>query len=308
MTNFIIAAIFLVFALLGIVLKKTYFSLPIRELKRRAQKQDKAAMQIYRAAAYGNSLQSLLWLFIGLTSAVSLILFAKQLPVWLGILIVGPLLWIVFSLLPSSRVSKFGMLLTRIVTPVVAWLLNLLHPLLNRSADFVEKRLVPPRHTGIYESEDLLRLIDHQRTLEDSRLSDEELDIVHRTLSFGSFKVSDILIPSSKVKTVLAGDVVGPVLIDELHKNSQDYVLVRETKKGEFVGTLAFAKLNLKSSGHVRDIMESTVYYLHENDSLSEALHAFFVTNHPLFVVVNKFEEYMGIVSIENVLRNLTRR
>jgi CBS domain containing-hemolysin-like protein len=51
--------------------------------------------------------------------------------------------------------------------------------------------------------------------------------------------------------------------------------------------------------------MEPTVYYLHENDTLSEALHAFFVTNHPLFVVVDSFEEYVGVVTIENILHTL---
>jgi CBS domain containing-hemolysin-like protein len=305
MANLILGIVFLIFALLGMVLRKTYFYLPLRELKRRAQKHDKHAAQLYRAAAYGNSLRSLLWLYIGMTSAISLILFARSLPVWLGVLIVGPLLWIVFSLLPASRTTKLGIWLTQIVTPIVSWLLNLLHPVLSRGADFVDKRYVTPKHTGLYEREDLMQLIQNQQNQPDSRISDEELEIVYRTLNFDTNKVSDIFTPRSKVKTILAGDVVGPVLIDELHKNDQDYVLVRETKKGPFIGTLAFNELNLKSKGYVRDIMESTVYYLHENDSLTEALHAFFVTNHPLFVVINSFEEYIGIVSIENILHKL---
>jgi CBS domain containing-hemolysin-like protein len=305
MNNLSLGIVFLILALFGIVLRKTYFSLPLGELKRRAQKHDAHAEQLYRAVAYGNSLRSLLWLYIGLTSAISLILLARELPVWLGILIVGPLLWIVFSLVPASRTTKFGVTLTRIATPLIAWLLNFLHPLLSRGGDFVQQRVAAPQHTGLYERDDLLQLLEYQQRQPDSRISTEELEIVKRALNFDRYKVSDVLSPRNHVKTILSGDVIGPVLIDELHKNGQDYVLVRESKKGPFVGTLAFNKLNIKSNGQVKDSMDSTVYYLHENDTLSEALHAFFTTNHPLFVVVDSLEEYVGIVSVENILNKL---
>ena len=305
MTNLLYPILFLILALLGMALRKTYFAIPISELKRRAQKHDPVAEQIYKAAAYGNSLRSLLWLYIGLTSAISLILFARQLPVWLSVIIVGPILWIVFSLVPASRTTKFGIYLTKIVTPVIAWVLNYLHPLLNRGADFVESKYIVPKHTGIYEREDLIELIRTQQNQHDSRISDEELDILYRTLNFNSYKVNDILTPRNHVKILLSKDTIGPILIDELHKNSQDFVLVRESKKSPFVGTLAYNVLDIKSSGHISDFMESTVYYLHERDSLSDALHAFFVTNHPIFIVVNSFEEYMGIITIENIIQKL---
>jgi putative hemolysin len=305
MTNILLGIVFLLFALLGIVLRKTYFAVPINELKRRAQKHDPHATQLYRAATYGNSLRSLLWLYIGLTSAISLILLARELPVWLGIVIVGPLLWVIFSLVPASRTTKFGQWLTKLATPLIAWILNYTHPLLSRSADYVERRYVAPKRTDLYERDDLLRFIRDQQSRADSRITDEELEIVERTLNFDSFKVSDILTPRTDITTVLADSVVGPVLIDELHKGGQEYVLVQETKKGPFVGTLAFSKLNLHTTGQVRDVMDPTVYYLHENDSLSEALHAFSVTNHPLFVVINSFEEYVGIVTVQNILQTL---
>lgn len=305
MTNIILGILFLVLALFGMVLRKTYFSLPLSELKRRAQRHDSNAIQLYRAAAYGDSLRSLLWLYIGLTSALSLILLAKELPLWLGVLIIGPLLWVVFSLIPATRTTTLGLWLTRAATPTIAWMLNLLHPLLSNSSDFVRKHYVSPKSTGLYERDDLLQLIRSQHKQPDSRITKEELEIVERTLNFSTYQVSDILSSRSKVKTVLASDVIGPVLIDELHKNKQAYALVRETKKGPFVGTLAFDKLNIRSSGEVRDIMDSTVYYLHESDKLNEALHAFFVTNSPLFVVVDSFEEYVGIITIEDILQKL---
>ncbi len=305
MTNLIFALVLLALALGGIVVRKTYFALPLRELKRQAERHDPLAAKIYRVAAYDNSLRGLLWLFIGLTGAGSLVLLARELPIWASLLVVGPLLWIAFSLLPASRVGSLGARLTILVTPVIFWLLNYLHPTLNRGTRIVEKRYLAGRHTGLFEREDLLQLIEKQHHQADSRLSAEELEIAGRALSFDQYTVGDVLTSRKQVKVVMADDTIGPILIDELHQSGQEYVLVRDGTKGPFVGTLAFKKLDLQSTGKVRDVMESTTYYLHENDPLSEALHAFFSTNHRLFIVVNSFEEYLGIITVENILHQL---
>lgn len=303
--NLIWATILLVLALALVTIRKTYYFYPFKELKRKAESHHGLAKAIYPAVAYGNSLRTLLWLLIGFCAAASIILFARNVSFWLSLLIVGPLLWIAFSWLPRGRVSKAGAWLTRRVTPIFIWLLNWLHPTLSRGADQVEKRLSSVNHTGIFEREDLLDLIQHQQKQEDNRLTAEELEIVRRALTFDDYKVGDVLTPGKEIKTVLADDVVGPILIDELHQSGQELVLVKESKNGPVIGSLEFHQLNLHSKGQVRDVMNKTVYYLHENDNLSEALHAFFTTNHPVFVVVNTFEEYLGVITIENILREL---
>ena len=304
MTSFVIAVVLLLLALGGIVVRKTYYAVPARELKRRAAAHDRTAVRLYRAVAYGNSLRTLLWLYIGLTAAASLIILARSLPVWVSLAVVGPLLWIAFSLLPASRTTRLGTRLTLLVTPPLAWLLDHVYPALNRGADVVERRYRTV-HTGLFEREDLIELLEQQQHQPDSRLTDEEVEIVTRTLRFDDYRVGDVMTPRKKVKTVLADDTVGPILIDEVHKSGQDFALVRTSPKGEFVGTLAFRQLNIGSAGKVRDIMRDTIYYLHEGDSLSQGLHAFFVTNCPLFVVVNSFEEFVGTLTINDMLKQL---
>jgi CBS domain containing-hemolysin-like protein len=303
--NLFLAVVLLALAIGGVVVRKTYYYLPARELKRQAEHGDKLAKQLYRAVAYGSSLRSLLWLYIGLVTAASLIILARELPIWASLLIVGPVLWAAFSWLPSSRRTKIGAALATAVTPAVVFLLNYLHPVLSRGTDSLQKRLSAKNHTGLFEREDLIELIEQQQWQNDSRITPEELEIVKRALTFEDYKVADILVSRKKVKTVLATDTVGPILIDELHKSGQDYVLVRDKKGGMVVGTLEFKRLNLQSQGKVGDLMTPNVYYIHEDDNLSQALHAFFATNHSLFVVVNSFEEYVGIVSVENILKQL---
>lgn len=299
------AIILLLLAIGGVVVRKTYYYVPVRELKRRAEHNDKLAKKIYPAVAHGSSLRALLWLYIGLTTAASLILLAKDLPFWVCLLIVGPILWAAFSWLPASRLTKIGAQLTILVTPPILFLLNFLHPFLSRTTDAIQKHTTINSHTGVYERDDLLKLIEDIEWQKDNRITAEELEIAKRALSFNEYTVADILTSRKKIKTVLADDTVGPILIDELHKSGQDVVLVRDKKGGDVVGTLEFSRLGLGSEGKVGDLMNPKVYYIHENDGLGEALHAFFVTNHPIFIVVNSFEEYVGIISVENVLKQL---
>jgi CBS domain containing-hemolysin-like protein len=305
MNNIVFALVLLLLSLAGVVVRKTYFHLPVRELKRRAERHDATAQMLYRAVAYGNSLRGLLWLYIGLTAAGGLILLARELNVWISLLIVGPVLWVGFSLVPATRITRFGVWLTSLVTPPIAWILNYLHPVLSRGADTVRHRYTAPEHTQLYEREDLIRLLEKQQHQEDSRFTQEELDIAIRALSFDDYHVSDVMTPRKKIKTVLAKDTVGPILIDEVHKSGEGFALVRETPKGAFVGSVRSNQLGIESKGKVGDIMSPNVYYVHESDSLGEALHASFVTNHPLFIVVNSSEEYVGVITVEHILKVL---
>ncbi len=303
--NIILALVFLLLAIGGVIVRKTYYHLPTRELKRRARQKDHQSAKLYQAVAYGSSLRVLLWLYIGLTAAASFDFFVRALPVWLSLVVIGFLLWLFFALLPASQVSGLGRRLTTLVNPVIVWLLSHFNPLLSRLGDVGTNRFHRPSHTHLYEREDLLRLIARQQAQSDNRLSNDELEIARRALSFDDHTIADVLTPRKELKTVKPSDAVGPVLIDELHQTNQQYALVRETPKGDVLGTLAIDQLGIRSSGVVRGSMDAIVYYLHVQDSLSEALKAFFVTNHPVFVVVDEQEAVLGIVTVENILRQL---
>jgi CBS domain containing-hemolysin-like protein len=305
MSTVILALVLLTLAMAGVVIRKTYYHLPLHELKRQAENRDSLAERLYRAAAYGESLRGLLWIFIATTSACGFVLLARVTPLWVSAVTVAVLLWISYSWLPASRVSRFGAKLTALVTPLIAWLLNYLHPVLSKSVRVANKRHAVVKHTGLFERSDLIDLLELQQSQADSRLSDEEIEIIKRALSFSDHKVGEILIPRKKLKTVLAKDTVGPILIDELHKTGQQFALVKDTPKGTIVGSIDIKDMGLHSSGLVSDHMSTKIYYVHEADSLTEVLHAFYQTNQPFFVVVNNFEEYLGIVSIENILQKL---
>ncbi len=305
MTNIYLALILLLLAIGGVVVRKTYNYLPLKEIKRRAEAQDQLASKLYPTVAYGRSLRGLLWAFIVFTSSCGVVILSREAPVWLSLFAVIMLIWASYSWLPQTKISNLGVWLTTLVNPIILWLLGHLHPILDTTTRKVEKRYTAQPHTRLYEKYDLIRLIDKQQQQKDSRFTDEELEIAKRALTFNDYIINDIVTPKKMVKSVLATDTVGPVLIDELHKSQQEHILVRETSHGDFVGTLNFKRLDIKSNGQVKDFMNPSVHYVHEDDDLGEALKTFMATNSTLFVVVDNAEEFVGIVTIESILRQL---
>jgi CBS domain containing-hemolysin-like protein len=195
-------------------------------------------------------------------------------------------------------------------TPAVVWLVGTLDPVLRMANQQLDRRRVRLTPTGVYEREDLLELIEKQKSQPDNRLSAEELDIAAAALQFGQKHIRDITVPRADVISVPAEEDVSPVYLDELHKTFHSGFPVYEGEKGNFVGTLLLRELTdinqgVGAKGTVRDHMSKGVVYVHESDSLADALHAFYASKKPIFVVVNKFEEYVGIVTIEDILHAL---
>jgi CBS domain containing-hemolysin-like protein len=309
MTTLLNAFLFLALAIAGVIVRKAYNYKPLHELKRLAEKKNPIAAKLYPTASYQASLRLLLGSFIAITSAIGVVLLSRIAPLFISLAAVVILLGAAFSWLPASRTTSLGMKLTLLVNPLTLSILGYLYPILSRASRLLHSRhnahAHPSSHTGVFERQDFIELLERQQHQPDNRLSYEELDIARRALSFDDYTVGDVVTPRKHIKTIIASDTLGPILIDELHQSGQNHVLVRESAKGAFVGTLDFKHLDLMHTGLVSDVMNSKVYYLHEKDLLSEALHAFFITNHPVFVVVNSFEEYTGIITIENVLKQL---
>ena len=70
MITIILALLFALLMFASVSLLKTYQHIPVKELKRRAQKNDELAKALYSAVEYGISLPILLWIIIGITTAL----------------------------------------------------------------------------------------------------------------------------------------------------------------------------------------------------------------------------------------------
>lgn len=293
-------------SLLAISLQRTYGSLPLKEMKRRARTGDTVAAALYRAAAYGSSLRALLWILVVLVAAVFFVTLSRATETWFAILASGALLWFGFIWLPAQEATHTSVWLASRLAPVFEKILQYLHPVLDRLIKFIRRHRTVSVHTGLYDKDDLLGLFERQKVQADNRVDQQTLEIVEHTLRFADKKVADILTPRRVVKAVSATDTVGPVLMTDLHKSGHSRFPIYEGKQDNIVGVLYMRDLvNAKAGGTVQKIMSKTVCYVHEDQPLTEALQAILKTHQQMFVVVNSFEEYVGILTTEDVMEEI---
>lgn len=165
---------------------------------------------------------------------------------------------------------------------------------------------VPVREDGALGSkEELLHLVEESGTV----LSDDEKLMVRNALIFQDKPVHQVMVPKSVVQTVNKGEVLGPLVLDELHKTGHSRFPVIEGDIDHVVGVLHIQDLmEIKSdskSAKVDTLMEKRVYYIDQNKSLEYALAAFLKARHHLFIVINSYRETIGILTLEDVVEAL---
>jgi Mg2+/Co2+ transporter CorB len=160
----------------------------------------------------------------------------------------------------------------------------------------------------LHSKEELLHLVHDAKLV----LTESERYLLEHSLKFEDRVVSEIMTPRSIVETVEAKEVMGPIVLDRLHKSGHSRFPVIEKDIDHVIGLLYVHDLfsiakNAKTST-AQKLMESKVFYINENQPLPSALAGFLRVRHHLFIVVNEFEETTGVITIEDVLEALIGR
>lgn len=292
--------------LLSVSLQRTYAAVPLKELKRRARRGNELAAAIVKAVGYGYSLRAVLWALIILSSASFFVFATLEYPTWFAIILSSFLLWLGYLWLPAREVTSYGERVAAELAPIVGKLASWIQPVADRLGKFIHRHRPVRVHTGMYERQDFVDLIEQQKVQADNRIEQSELDVAKHALTYGDKTVGQVMTPRRVVTMVNVTDSVGPVLLDELHKSGHSRFPVYDGKPQNIVGTLFLRELGTSNNhGIVRDRMSKRVYYVHEDQSLHDAFQAILKTHHQLFVVVNSFEEFVGIITMEDVLETM---
>ena len=304
-----IAAIFgILLILLGLValaLQRFYSSVPAKELKRLAVRGDHLAEALYMPVAYGTSMRLLLWLIFcgGLT--VGFLLTLYSLNAFVAFVIVG-VSFAAMVLLQSLRLTVRSAHFAVKAAPALNWTLTYLHTPFDMVASLLNRYRAHAAHSGLYEKEDLLDLLEQQHEQPDNRIPKHDLELLARAARFDDRQAADIVLPMSRVKVVSMGDHIGPVLLDELHASKQTSFLVYEETPDHVVGTLFLRDaVASKEGGQVRQLMHPRICFVHEDFSLRQVLQAFARTGQFMVVVVNNFEEPVGVITLQHLLTQL---
>lgn len=155
--------------------------------------------------------------------------------------------------------------------------------------------------------EELQHLVDQSTDI----LSDAEKKLVVHGLAFADKEVRSIMTPKSMIDTIKKDEVLGPLVLSELHSLGHSRLPVIDQDIDHVVGVLQvkdLLTLDDKQTTTAQQAMDKHVYYIHEHDSLEHALAAFLKTRRHLFIVVNEFRETVGLLTIEDVIEALLGR
>ncbi len=293
-------------ALTALALQRFYSSVPAKELRRLAARGDGLATHLYKAVAYGASLRLLLWMVVSAGLSGGLLLLASGLPGWAAFIVAAAVLGIGFVLLQSARLTVRTAGFAAAVAPAIGAFLGRVEPVLGRVTGVIHRRRSFTAHSGLYEKEDLIDLLDQQRGQHDNRIGHDELELARRALHFNETQAADVMLVRTAMKSLHAGDAIGPILLEELHRSGQSAFAVYDDDGQQIVGMLAMQDaLRAKEGGKVSALMSRELVYVHEDFSLRQALDACLKSSRQLALVVNAFEEVVGIVTLDMLLGEL---
>lgn len=144
-------------------------------------------------------------------------------------------------------------------------------------------------------------------------LSDSEKQQVVTGLEFEEKIVGDLMTPKSVVNTVQGKEILGPLVLDDLHKTGHNRFPVIDGDIDKVIGVLYLRDAlvidsSSKKTPRVDAVMNKKVYYIRENHTLAQALSGFLRTHHHMFIVINEFHETVGIITLEDTLEALLGR
>jgi len=165
------------------------------------------------------------------------------------------------------------------------------------------------RDERIDSKDELIDLIKQSHRV----LSDNEKTQLLSSLDFEHKVVNQIMTPKSVVDVVPQHEMLGPLVLDGLHKTGHSRFPVINGDIDHVVGILHLRDVLTidsakKHTARVETAMSTKVFYIREDHTLAQALSAFLRTHHHLFIVINEFRETVGIITLEDTLEALLGR
>lgn len=306
MLGFIIAILLMAVTLGAVTLLKAYFYVPDKELRHRADRGDRVSAALHTVAMYGGEAQLLITVVLVLAASIGTVLFVQVAPAVLGVVAVILVIALGFFWQPRTRLTKTEARLAVWCAPAVVWLVAHAHAVSQPLVAWAEGRRIYQRHTKLFDTADFEALLERQRRQRDNRISDVEMERMRRALTFGHLRVSNAMTPRAKVKAVPAADPLSPILVNELHQTGHSRFPVYSNEPSDIVGTLAMEQIaDVKLHGDVDASSDHRLAYLHQDDTLEQALSAFYETRQHLFVVLGASGNYVGILTLSDILREL---
>lgn len=224
-------------------------------------------------------------------------------------------------------VVVFGWLIGTIISTVVAIFYNsiarlgFIRKLSKKFYDLIEQKLLSfiKKHKklfsalrGVFENNQQMlgsrQELQHLMEQSTGILTPDEKSLIIHGLSFNDQLVSTIMTPRESIDSIKKTEFLGPLILDELHKTGHSKLPVIGSDLDHIVGILhleGLLALDIKRSVTAEKAMEPKVFYINQNQTLSQALMEFVSTRHYLLIVVGSDRKTVGLLTLNDVIEAL---
>lgn len=278
-------------------------SLGPHELKRKAALGDSRAKRVYRVRRRGNLLLVTLLLGnVATISALSLVL-NEVVPSVIAGLATTALITIFGEIIPQAVFSRYALAVGASTAWFVRLVMILLYPIAAPLAWLLDITLGDELPT-LYSRRELVDLLEQHRG---NTLAQDEGRIARGALTFGEKKITEVMTPRFMVTGIEQDRVLDKSTLEDLRRTGYSRFPVYDESLDHVTGVLYMQQL-LDATNHgktVATVASKSVYFVNEDATLDHALNAFIKTKNHLFMVVNEFSEFVGIIAIEDVIEEI---
>lgn len=275
------------------------------ELRRRYKMDEQAVIVDKLRHQHYEDIAALLKIVVSLLLVVFVLLSVAGLGWLLGVLVavLGVLEYVALSRLPWLR-KRSQALYDAHEQAVLTWLQRHVRII----AIFRGFASQPVKPVPLGSRDELMHIVEQAKDI----LPADERRLIMSNMTFADKIVTDYMTPRSVINAVQSTDVLGPLLLDELHKTGHSRFPVIDGDIDHVVGVLYLRDVIAIDSNQATktaaDMMKTPVYYIKETQTLGHALAAFLRVKHHLFVVVNEYRETVGVITLEDAIEQMIGR
>lgn len=161
-----------------------------------------------------------------------------------------------------------------------------------------------PRDQKLESTEQLLHLAESS-----SLLSDDQLTIIRHGLLWHQIPVSDIMIPREQIISVKHSELLGPLVLDDLHKSGHSQFPV--TKKGidNVIGVIDITEslevTSVRASEKAENAMSTRIVHVAATDTLPQALDLLQKSKQHMLLVTDAEGKTVGLVTLADITGSL---
>jgi len=269
----------------------------INELKRRAQKGDSKALEQLSRLKVSPKLRVIRYILMvfSLTAATSVTFLLSGFAWTIVIVIVLGLLYPYLKKLAFMQRSSDILMekFEKKITPLIAdarWMAAMEQPEILSQL-------------SINSLDELRELLAHSQ----KSIGKKSVMQLQASIDFTHKKVKDYMTPVSQLKTISRDEMLGPLVLDDLHRTGHSRFPVIGEDENDIVGLLYLPEITQldRDSTTVVSVMDERPLFIREDQTLTHALHGILRHNHHLFIVVNKDKETVGVVSLSDIVESL---